>query len=210
MPGQRSGTFVFDLPAQNLSASLEAFGALTGYSVLVSSSLATGLQAQAVRGELMAGEALFTLLLGTGLAAKFVGTDAVTLVPLIDATAPDGGVSFGEKSAGSLDNSTSPAYAGVVQNAVTRQLCQRQGRQFGRYRAALQLWIDSRGRVTTMRLLQSTGDTAIDATVTDALQRLRLDTAPPADLPQPVTLLLTPRPNPDQDCAALALPAAAP
>ena len=91
-------------------------------------------------------------------------------------------------------------YAGVLQNTVTRALCQWTGAQFGRYRASLQLWIGRNGVVRQARVLSGTGDARRDEALAGVLSGLIMDTPPPADLPQPVTIVLAPRPDPRADC----------
>ncbi|CAB3844274.1 hypothetical protein LMG26846_01641 [Achromobacter insuavis] len=184
----------FDIAAQPLDAALAAYTQATGMAVLVTSRLTAGRQGSAVRGRLAPREALRLLLAGTGLQARYSSASAFTLVeaaasapaPHAPATAP------------------SPAavtrYAGVLQNTVTRALCQWTGAQFGRYRASLQLWIGRNGVVRQARVLSGTGDARRDEALAGVLSGLIMDAPPPADLPQPVTIVLAPRPDPRADC----------
>lgn len=184
----------FDIAAQPLDAALAAYTQATGMAVLVTSRLTAGRQASAVRGRLAPREALRLLLTGTGLQARYTSASAFTLVeaaastpaPRAPATAP---------SAGAVTR-----YAGVLQNTVTRALCQWTGAQFGRYRASLQLWIGRNGVVRQARVLSGTGDARRDEALAGVLSGLIMDTPPPADLPQPVTIVLAPRPDPRADC----------
>ena len=97
-------------------------------------------------------DALSRLLAGTGLQARYSSATAFTLVePAARPSGPDG-----DRPA------TVPlAYAGVLQRTVTRALCQWRGAEFGRYRAALQLWIGRNGVVAAP--LAGTGDARRDA-----------------------------------------------
>lgn len=184
----------FDIAAQPLDAALAAYTQATGMAVLVTSRLTAGRQASAVRGRLAPREALRLLLTGTGLQARYTSASAFTLVeaaanapaPRAPATAP---------SAAAVTR-----YAGVLQNTVTRALCQWTGAQFGRYRASLQLWIGRNGVVRQARVLSGTGDARRDEALAGVLSGLIMDTPPPADLPQPVTIVLAPRPDPRDDC----------
>jgi len=183
---------VFALPAQPLAAALAAFSARTGYSVLVASELAANRRAAAVYGELAPREALQRLLAGSGLVARYSGGNAFTLVP-------------GEKTGPAPDVAGQPALAhapfgAVLQVSLTRALCGAQPGSFGRYRVGLQLWIDEDGRVVEVRLLGSSGDEYRDAELVATLRGLVLDASPPPALTQPVTILLTPRPDPAGDC----------
>lgn len=174
----------FDIAAQPLDAALAAYTQATGMAVLVTSRVTAGRQGAAVRGRLAPREALRQLLAGTGLQARYTSASAFTLVEAA-APAPAGAVT---------------RYAGVLQNTVTRALCQWTGAQFGRYRASLQLWIGRNGVVRQARVLAGTGDARRDEALAGVLAGLIMDTPPPADLPQPVTIVLAPRPDPRADC----------
>lgn len=187
-------SFPFDIAAQPLDAALAAYTQTTGMAVLVTSRLTTGRQGAAVRGRLAPRDALRQLLAGTGLQARYTSASAFTLVesaPPAPATRAPATV----PSEGAVTR-----YAGVLQNTVTRALCQWTGAQFGRYRASLQLWIGRNGVVRQARVLTSTGDARRDEALAGVLSGLIMDTPPPADLPQPVTIVLAPRPDPRADC----------
>ncbi|MDC8757968.1 TonB family protein [Janthinobacterium fluminis] len=185
-PAQR-----FDLPAQGLDAALVAFGELTGYSVLVSSTLAAGRQSAAVHGQFAPREALQRLLAGTELDTRYAGAKAFTLAPAAPASAP---AAAGQPRAGL------GAYAAVLQTSITRALCRLQPEAFGRYRVAFQLWLDEAGLVRDARLLESSGVPQRDGALLQRMRALLMDAAPPPGLAQPLTILLTPRPDPGADC----------
>ena len=178
----------FDLPAQPLDAALVAFGEVTGYSVLVSSQLAAGRVAAPVRGDYTPAEALQRLLAGTQLGARFSGSNAFTLLALADAPVAPGPPPL-------------QGYAAILQRSLTRALCRLHPDAFGRYRLAFQLWLDERGKVRAVHVLEPSGVAQRDRAVLQRLRSLLMDGAPPAGLPQPLTILLTPRPDPDADCA---------
>lgn len=190
-------TLHFDLPAQPLDAALVAFGEVTGYSVLVSSQLAAGRVAAAVRGDYTPAEALQRLLAGTQLGARFSGSNAFTLLALADApVAPAPVPAEAVPAAPPLQG-----YAAVLQRSLTRALCRLHPDAFGRYRLAFQLWLDERGKVRAVHVLEPSGVEQRDRAVLQRLRSLLIDDAPPAGLPQPLTILLTPRPDPGADCA---------
>ena len=187
----------FDLPAQPLDAALVAFGEVTGYSVLVSSQLAAGRVAAPVRGDYTPTEALQRLLVGTQLGARFSGSNAFTLLALADAPlAPAPAPSEAAPATPPLQG-----YAAILQRSLTRALCRLHPDAFGRYRLAFQLWLDERGKVRAVHVLEPSGVEQRDRAVLQRLRSLLMDGSPPAGLPQPLTILLTPRPDPDADCA---------
>lgn len=190
-------TLRFDLPAQPLDAALVAFGEVTGYSVLVSSQLAAGRVAAPVRGDYTPAEALQRLLAGTQLGARFSGSNAFTLLALADAPVAPAAVSA-EAAPTALPLQ---GYAAILQRSLTRALCRLHPDAFGRYRLAFQLWLDERGKVRAVHVLEPSGVEQRDRAVLQRLRNLLMDGAPPAGLPQPLTILLTPRPDPDADCA---------
>ena len=197
-------TLRFDLPAQPLDAALVAFGEVTGYSVLVSSQLAAGRVAAPVRGDYTPAEALQRLLVGTQLGARFSGSNAFTLLALADAPVAPAPVPAEAAPA------TVPlqGYAAILQRSLTRALCRLHPDAFGRYRLAFQLWLDERGKVRAVHVLEPSGVEQRDRAVLQRLRSLLIDGAPPPGLPQPLTILLAPRPDPDADCAPYLLPGA--
>ncbi|WP_215407129.1 secretin and TonB N-terminal domain-containing protein [Janthinobacterium sp. JC611] len=203
-PGAHA-TLRFDLPAQPLDAALVAFGEVTGYSVLVSSQLAAGRVAAPVRGDYTPAEALQRLLVGTQLGARFSGSNAFTLLALADAPVAPAPVPAGA----ALAAPPLQGYAAILQRSLTRALCRLHPDAFGRYRLAFQLWLDERGKVRAVHVLEASGVEQRDRAVLQRLRSLLMDGAPPAGLPQPLTILLTPRPDPGADCAPY-LPAGAP
>ncbi|MNJ94544.1 hypothetical protein D3C87_122440 [compost metagenome] len=188
----------FDLPEQPLETALVSFGGLTGYSVLVASNLAAGRRAAAVYGDFEAREALQKLLVNTGLAVRYSGRNAFTLALDNEASTATSG-NQGETGAKRVSLGKS-SYAMILQSSLTRILCRAQPDAFGRYRVAFQLWINSDGLVMDTRLLESTGLKERDALLQKALRHSAMDAAPPANLPQPISILLSPRPDPAADC----------
>lgn len=71
----------FAIPRQPLESALTAFSAATRLQVLVSGDLVRGIVSPGISGSLTPADALRGLLAGTGLAARFVDRDTVTLQP---------------------------------------------------------------------------------------------------------------------------------
>lgn len=194
-PPQEEQTVTFALSPQPLAAALAAFSAQTGYSVLVASELAADRRAAGVYGELEPREALRRLLTGSGLVARYSGGNAFSLTP--------GGKSEPIAAGSEQPALTNLPFGAVLQVSLTRALCRAQPEVFGRYRVGLQLWINEDGRVVDVRLLGSSGDEHRDVELMAELRDLVLDAPPPPVLAQPVTILLTPRPDPAGDCRRL-------
>lgn len=176
----------YDISAQELSSALEAFSRSSGMAVLVDRQLTRGRRSIGVQGRLTATQALNTLLVGTGLMARYTRADAFTLqiaqvapVPL-----PPGATGTGSQVGSS--------YALAIQSAIERRLCASPLTRPGGYRALLQVWIGRDGAVQHSRLVTSSGDSQRDAALVDSVQHLRIERSPPSSLRQPVTLLLVP------------------
>lgn len=75
----QSSIYRFDIPAHTLDGALAAFSAVTRIQVLVPAELTSGANSPSLVGSYSASEALARLLAGSGLAARFVDGDTVTL-----------------------------------------------------------------------------------------------------------------------------------
>jgi type II secretory pathway component GspD/PulD (secretin) len=176
----------YDIAAQDLSSALEAFSRSSGMAVLVDRQLTRGRRSIGVQGRLTATQALNTLLVGTGLMARYARADAFTLQVAQVAPVPlPPGATPGSSQVGS-------SYALAIQSAIERRLCASPLTRPGGYRALLQVWIGRDGAVQHSRLVTSSGDTQRDAALVDSVQHLKIERSPPSALRQPVTLLLVP------------------
>ncbi|MCC8965146.1 TonB family protein [Bradyrhizobium sp. Pear76] len=170
----------FDITAQPLAAALEQYGAVAGRNVLYNSNLTAGLHASAVRGPMTADTALARLLAGSGLSARVLGETSFVLYP-----------------APATPQAPLPVpvnhYYARLQAGVRAALCADADARPGRYRIALQFWIDPAGNVERYARLGSAGSAAVDAGIDQALRRMQIDAPPPAGLAQPVTLVVVPQ-----------------
>jgi len=176
----------YEIAAQDLSSALEAFSRSSGMAVLVDRQLTRGRRSIGVQGRLTATQALNTLLVGTGLMARYARADAFTLQVAQVAPVP---LPPGAASSGSPVGSS---YALAIQSAIERRLCASALTRPGGYRALLQVWIGRDGAVQHSRLVTSSGDGQRDAALVDSVQHLKIERSPPSALRQPVTLLLVP------------------
>jgi hypothetical protein len=178
----------FDIPAQPLEDALYAFDVATGIEVFVDGATVAGRRSVAIKGMFTPLDALRALLAGTGLDARSIGADAVTLYS-----------SQPQITASSL---TYRDYSALVQTAVVRALCTMPDVRPGSYRVAMQLWLAPTGVVLAASLLSSTGDAERDRRIRDVLAGLPVGRAPPPALPQPVIMVILPRaPQDSGDCS---------
>jgi hypothetical protein len=184
----------FDIAPQPLEEALDIYSSASDVQVLYETALTLGRRSTQVRGLFPPEVALKALLAGTGLTARSTAHDSYTLVP--------------QRATASLNNRLPPEIArydhflGTVQNRILNALCQNTDTRPGRYRIKLSFQIEPSGTVVKTLLLDSTGDNDRDAAIVGAMGRLRVDQAPPAELPQPITMIIAPRPpEATGDCA---------
>jgi hypothetical protein len=174
---------LFDIPAQPLAAALEHFMEVANVSVVVDSAAIAGRTSAALRGHFSPEGALRSLLAGTGLDPRPIGSHAYTLDPLPHAGA-----------AQPLPRFTN--YATAIQQAVTNALCQRDETRPTHYRVVMRLWLSPAGAVTHVQLGGSTGSPSLDTAIGNALEHISIGAPVPAGLPQPVKLAILPRVTP--------------
>jgi TonB family protein len=199
-----SEAITFDIPAESLEAALDAYGRASRMHVLYESALTAGLRSVSVKGSFTADQALRRLLGGTNLAVRYTGPKSYTLVPVSEedtgaAVASAKVVSLAPPRLHVLDFRH---FLGGVQAGITERLCSDLLTRPGSYRITLQFWVNSAGTVQSPTLLRSSGDNARDAAITEVLRNLRFSEAAPADMPQPITMVVAPRTaGADGDCA---------
>lgn len=187
-PGQRVTTGAdipvdFDIPAQPLITALEAFSAASGYQILVADPGSEIGRSRAIKGAYFPRDALVQVVAGTGLEVRFTAATAAVLVRSEASRAALAAVpSRGDRQ----------QFEARLQADVMRALCRNSATRPGDYRAALDLWVASSGRVDRADLLGSTGDSERDQKIVAALEALRSQVPPPG-LAQPSTLLVMPR-----------------
>ena len=82
----------------------------------------------------------------------------------------------------------------VVKVAVLDLLTNIDGLLITRYRIRLNLWVNQKGEVTRFKMLETTGDTNVDAKINNAMSKLkRFSTLPPPNMPQPIKLAIEAR-----------------
>jgi hypothetical protein len=178
----------FDIPSQPLEDALYAFDTATGIDVFVDGGNVGGRRSMTIQGYFTPLDALRTMLAGTGLEAETIGPKAITLA-----------LSEPQDTANS---STYRNYSALVQNAVVRALCADPDIRPGGYRIAVQLWLAPTGIVSAANLLSSTGNPDRDRRVRRVLAGIAVSKPPPSTLPQPVIMVILPRPPQESgDCS---------
>ncbi|WP_454619530.1 STN domain-containing protein [Bradyrhizobium cenepequi] len=180
----------FDIPAQQLTSALDAYSLTAGLQVLYDSKLGTMRRSTALRGVLPPDLALRILLEGTGLTAVYSGNSFAV-------------VQFdSDRRTSGPEDVRYTSYFALIQGSIERAFCRHPETMPGRYRLALQFGIGMSGEVLRPRLLATTGVPRRDAMIADLLNGLTIEQPPPSTMPQPVTMIVSPR-SPDQtgDCS---------
>ncbi|WP_083742362.1 STN domain-containing protein [Bradyrhizobium mercantei] len=174
----------FDIPSQPLDTALSTYGAITRIQLLFDPGLTDGRRVNRLRGVFTPEAALQQLLSGTGLAARMIGEQGFTLV----ADEPPAGAAEVSPSVRRFNT-----FSASVQGALRAALCRDRETEPGSYRMLAQLWIGPSGTTDRVELVTSSGDDRRDALLLASIRGLAIGASPPGDLPQPVTLLVTPR-----------------
>jgi hypothetical protein len=174
----------FDIPAQPLDVALESYMQITGLQVLYKSALTTARFSTDVKGRFTRSDALRKLLAGTSLSARYTIEGAFTVMPASVLQAD----TFAARQIDAYD-----VYLGNAQSRVIAALCKTAATRPGNYRVAVQFSIGQTGLIDDVSLLDTTGDPTRDRNVVASLRGLPIGQAPPTTMPQPVTMLVTPR-----------------
>jgi hypothetical protein len=192
-PAWAAAPLPFDIPAESLEAALDAYGAASHVQVLYETKLTAGRRSTAVDGNYTPEAALRLLLSGSGLDFAYTEDRSVTLV-LATAVPPPVRKA---RSVADFDH-----FLGGVQTGILAAMCRRPEARPGHFRMAMQLRIGPSGAVEHPVLLSSTGNPARDAAIIDIVSHLFFTEGPPTDMPQPVTLVLSPDASGGaEDCA---------
>jgi TonB family protein len=197
---KKAARIAFDIAPQSLEEALDVYSSTSDVQVLYETSLTSGRRSTRVRGLFTPEAALKALLAGTGLTARYMTSDSYTIVP--------------QQATASLDDAERAQlppsvvrydhFLGMVQGRILDALCQTTETQPGHYRIKLSFQIAPSGTVSQASLLDSTGDDERDSAIVDAVGRLKVDQPQPAELPQPITMVIAPRPpEVTGDCASV-------
>lgn len=180
-----SRQFAFDIPAQPLATALEAYSSVTGIETLYDSAVARERRSAAVRGSFTAVDALRMLLSGTLLSARLIAQDAVTIELPPAAAQPAMGPA--------PDKSAYRLYYSLIQAGLERAFCKDDQLRPGSYRAVLKFTIAANGQIRQPSLVGTTGNDDRDRIIARALDGVSIGRPPPADLQQPIMMVILPQ-----------------
>lgn len=85
-------------------------------------------------------------------------------------------------------------YAGLLKTEILDQLNSDKMARRGEYQVVVRVWVRSDGTIDRVHIVQGSGDRERDAAIEAALARVtRLSQAPPADMPEPISLRIVSR-----------------
>lgn len=180
----------FDLPPDSLSHTLERYSQQTGVSVAVDVAhmhASTSL----LKARLNALEALQHVLRGTGLVVRQLSADSLVVVRGWT-TMNSSELQRYELAGLNPRNVLHKRYAAQLQTNLIAGLCNTAITRPGSYRLALQLRIDSHGKVIQHKRLDTSGNPERDRYIDEIVASTYVGAAPPSDLAQPVLILILP------------------
>jgi periplasmic protein TonB len=85
-------------------------------------------------------------------------------------------------------------YAGLLKNEIVEQLGNEKQARGAEYSIILRVWVKDDGTIERVKITQSSGNRDRDRAIEAALGRIsRISQAPPADMPQPISLRIVSR-----------------
>jgi hypothetical protein len=175
------GELQFDIPSQPLAAALRAYGKVSGLEVFYDGSLSIGRYSTAIKGSFKPMFGLKALLRGTGYVART--TEIVNTVTIVSAPpiAP----------LHATFDRYQPYFA-VLQARLSETLCNNDESSPNGEEVTLRFWLDPSGVIANAELLDSDESEAQRRAITSKIQGLQIGKAPPAGLPQPLTMVIYP------------------
>jgi hypothetical protein len=181
----------FNIPRQPMGSALAAFGAATRLEVIADARVSRGRLSSSVVGAMPVGEALATLVAGTGLISRIDDFGNVRIKENSEASE----LQF------SPVRSPYASYFAAVQRAALDAACEQEANSLGEYRLVFRMWIAPTGAVERLKFLDTTGNRQRDETLARALYRIRMAESLPPGLIQPITLVIVPRARRDDACS---------
>jgi hypothetical protein len=180
-----SDQLAFDIPAQPLVSALESYSSMTGIETLYDSAAARGRRSTAVQGKFTAVDALRMMLVGTSLSARSIAQDAVTVE--IQQTPTHAAMDQ------TPDKNEHQLYFGLIQAGLERAFCKDSQLRPGGYRAVVKFTIAADGQIRQPSVVGTTGSEDRDRMILRTLENVSLGGSPPADLQQPIMMIILPQ-----------------
>ena len=183
----------FNIPAQPLISALDAYSVTTGMEVLYDSALVVNRGSEGVRGRYSKKAALARLLEGSDLVVRSISAGAITIV---------------RRPAGQGTISRSPpgadphrAYFAMIQTSFETAFCREKG-NMDLGRVILRFRIGPFGEIKQPEVLDSPDVDRRQRTIAEMLRNVTLAEPPPADMPQPIIMLIRPSALETIQCSA--------
>lgn len=173
--------FQFDIPSQPLASALRAYGKTTGLEVFYDGSLAVGRRSAAVRGAFTPMHGLQALLRGTDYIPRV--TEIANTVTIVSAppVAPLQATFDRYKP-----------YFAALQARVSEILCDDDEAAARGEEVRFRFWLDPSGMISNAELLGIDRNSDQRSMIALKVKGLQIGMAPPAGLPQPVTMIIYP------------------
>jgi protein TonB len=84
-------------------------------------------------------------------------------------------------------------YAGLLKNEILGRLQDEKKVRSGSYSIQVRVWVRPDGTIERIHFTQSSGNGERDKAIEEAITRIRVSQAPPADMPQPISLRIASR-----------------
>jgi hypothetical protein len=191
----------FDIPSEPLAAALQTYSQSTGVELFYESEITVGLRSPVLKGRFTPRAALRALLADTGFLIHYNRDDAVSLSLPGDPDLPRTGLAGATSlslpqldvmpAGEAVDETQLRQFSEAVQEDVTAALSKNSNIRSGTYRVHVKLWVDPSRTIRRADLAQTTGDLGRDAEIATALQGLTISRAPPANMPQPVRIVIS-------------------
>lgn len=180
----------FDISSQSLEAALIQLSRVSGVSILNDSATVAHKRSAAIKGRMTAEQAVLRLLEGTGLRARFTASGAIAITPGARAEIVLDRI---EAVGRPMIQSTKPepawiAYAENVQARIRADMSADRELARGRYAVRLKIWVVQDGRVARTELARTSGETERDERLLRLVDGVTIDSPPPVNLRQPMTL----------------------
>jgi hypothetical protein len=194
----------FSIPSQPLASALQAYSTATGVQLLYESGVANGRYSTGVEGDMTRDAALRILLSETDLTIHYARVNSVTLAPALSNPDDPPAALFNKadlileplrirRPTDRNDGSQLQAYNGIIRADIQQALRKDAKTRSGSYSAGIKLWIDGPRTVQKTELFRSSGDQERDDAISRLLDGLQISQAPPANTPQPVTIIINVR-----------------